>query len=222
MAARKRVAVMISGRGSNLSALISATMARDYPCQIVAVLSDNPEAAGLSLAAGHTIETASFARQDFGSREEHETAILECLERLKPDIVCLAGYMRLLSARFVAKWRGRMINIHPSLLPSFPGLDTHQRALTHQVRLHGCSVHFVTEGMDEGPVIAQAAVPVLPDDTEEALTARVLAAEHKLYPAALRLLADGKVRMTDAGKIVFNGLSLEETGDMILSPAAEH
>ena len=135
---------MISGRGSNLSALISASMAADYPCRIIAVISDNPEAGGLELAQEYEIETHAFARADFSDRAAHEEAILAELDTIKPDFVCLAGYMRLLSAEFVNRWRGRMLNIHPSLLPSFPGLDTHQRVLAHQVRIHGCSVHFVT------------------------------------------------------------------------------
>ena len=155
----KRVVVMISGRGSNLGALISASMASGYPCRIVGVISDNPDAAGLKLAKDYDIETHVLDRKDFASREAHEEAVQAALESLGPDIICLAGYMRLLSGAFVGKWLGSMINIHPSLLPSFRGLDTHERVLAHQVRLHGCSVHFVTEGMDEGPLIAQAAVP---------------------------------------------------------------
>ncbi len=217
---RKRVAVMISGRGSNLSALISASMATDYPCQIAAVLSDNPQAAGLELAETYDIETHAFARADFPDRKAHEGAILAELDRIEPDFVCLAGYMRLLSADFVNRWRGLILNIHPSLLPSFPGLDTHQRVLAHQVRIHGCSVHFVTEGMDEGPLIAQAAVRVLPDDTETVLAERVLSAEHQLYPAALKLVAEGKVRMTDAGVAVFNGLHIEDDETIVQSPPA--
>lgn len=204
---KKRVVVMISGRGSNLSALISASMAPDYPCRIVGVLSDNPDAAGLDLAHEYDIETEAFAAGNYTGRPAHEQAILTRLDRINPDIVCLAGYMRLLSAEFVNRWQGRMINIHPSLLPSFPGLDTHKRALAHQVLIHGCSVHFVTEGMDEGPLIAQAAVPVRPDDTEDTLSDRVLAAEHQLYPLALRLLAEGKVRMSGTGESAFNGLT---------------
>lgn len=204
---KMRVVVMISGRGSNLSALISASMAPDYPCRIIGVLSDNPGAAGLDLAREYDIETGAFAAADYAGRADHEQAILSRLEQINPDIVCLAGYMRLLSAEFVNRWQGRMINIHPSLLPSFPGLDTHKRALAHQVLVHGCSVHFVTEGMDEGPLIAQAAVPVRPDDSEASLAERVLGAEHQLYPAALRLLAEGKVRMTSTGETVFNGLT---------------
>jgi formyltetrahydrofolate-dependent phosphoribosylglycinamide formyltransferase len=209
---------MISGRGSNLSALIAASMASDFPGRIIAVLSDVPDAAGLDLARDCDIETKAYARGDYESRAAHESALLEKLDELKPDLICLAGFMRLLSAEFVSRWRGLILNIHPSLLPSFPGLDTHQRVLAHQVRIHGCSVHFVTEGMDEGPLVAQAAVPVMPDDTEDSLAARVLKAEHRLYPAAVRLVAEGKIRMTDAGETVFNGFSENDSEAMIQSP----
>ena len=201
---RKRVAVMISGRGSNLASLVSASMASDYPCRIVGVVSDRQEAGGLRLAADYDIQTHVADRADHETRESFEQAILSGLEAMQPDVVCLAGFMRLLSGDFVRRWLGSMINIHPSLLPSFPGLDTHQRALTHQVRLHGCSVHFVTEGMDDGPLIGQAAVPVLPDDDAETLAARVLKAEHRLYPAALRLVAEERVKITDSGTVLFS------------------
>ncbi|MDA4846992.1 phosphoribosylglycinamide formyltransferase [Hoeflea poritis] len=211
----KRVAVMISGRGSNLGALISASMASDYPCRIVGVVSDRLDAAGLQLAADYDIETHVVERKDHADRAAHEDAIQAVLETMRPDMVCLAGYMRLLSGDFVSRWMGSMINIHPSLLPSFTGLDTHQRVLSHQVRLHGCSVHFVTEGMDEGPLIAQAAVPVLPDDDADSLAARVLKAEHKLYPSALRLVAEGKVRITDSGTVLFRDYP-EADGDAVL------
>lgn len=198
---RKRVVVMISGRGSNMAALIAATMEAGYPCKIVAVLSDRPEAAGLELARRRGIETAAYSRSDYADRDAHEDAILSHLDILEPDIICLAGFMRLLSAGFVERWAGRIINIHPSLLPSFPGLDTHQRVLSHQVLVHGCSVHFVTEDMDAGPLIGQTAVPVLPDDDEESLAARVLKAEHRLYPLALRMVAEEKVIMTASGAL---------------------
>ncbi len=217
---RKRVVVMISGRGSNLAALISASMTGDYPCRIVTVLSDRDDAAGLDLAREYNIETAVFPRSDYADRDTHEAAIRDRLDEIAPDVICLAGYMRLLSAAFVDRWPGQIINIHPSLLPSFPGLDTHQRVLAHQVRIHGCTVHFVTEGMDEGPVIAQAAVPVLPDDTEESLAARVLKAEHRLYPLALRLVAEEKVRMTDLGGTVLSGLDWEDDGTTLQVPPA--
>ncbi|MEM9107102.1 MAG: phosphoribosylglycinamide formyltransferase [Pseudomonadota bacterium] len=218
---RKRVVVMISGRGSNLASLISASMASDYPCRIVGVISDQPTAGGLQLAADYDIPTRVADRSDHSSRKSHEQAILAALDDMQPDIVCLAGFMRLLSGDFVRKWLGSMINIHPSLLPSFPGLDTHERALTHQVRLHGCSVHFVTEGMDEGPLIAQAAVPVLPDDDAKALAARVLKAEHKLYPEALRLVAEERVRITDSGTVLFSNYPAADTDSVLFSNALD-
>ena len=213
----KRVAVMISGRGSNLGALISASMASGYPCRIVGVISDNPDAAGLKLAKDYDIDTHVLDRKDFASREAHEEAVQAALEALGPDIICLAGYMRLLSGAFFGKWLGSRINIHPSLLPSFRGLDTHERVLAHQVRLHGCSVHFVTEGMDEGPLIAQAAVPVLPGDDAKTLAARVLKAEHTLYPSALRLVAEGKVRITTAEKVLFDKFPEPGPDDILYS-----
>jgi len=200
-AARKRVVVFISGGGSNMLALAKVAAEPDFPAEIVAVISDKPDAGGLAKAQALGIETFSFARKDYDSKDAHEAAILSQLARLAPDIVCLAGYMRLLSATFINAYEGRIINIHPSLLPLFPGLHTHQRAIDAGTTTAGCTIHFVTEGMDEGPVILQAQVPVLADDTAETLAARVLVEEHKSYPAALRLVAEGKVWM-DGGKTV--------------------
>ncbi len=200
-AARKRVVVFISGGGSNMLALAKAAAEPDFPAEIVAVISDKPDAGGLAKAQALGIDTFCFARKDYDSKDAHEAAILSQLAHLAPDIVCLAGYMRLLSATFINAYEGRIINIHPSLLPLFPGLHTHQRAIDAGMKTAGCTIHFVTEGMDEGPVILQAQVPVLADDTAETLAARVLVEEHKSYPAALRLVAEGKVRM-DGGKTV--------------------
>ncbi len=197
----KRVVVFISGGGSNMLALAKAASETDFPAEIVAVISDKADAGGLAKAAALGIETFSFVRKDYDSKDAHEAAILTTLESLSPDIICLAGYMRLLSATFINAYEGRIINIHPSLLPLFPGLHTHQRAIDAGMNEAGCTVHFVTEGMDEGPVILQTAVPVLPGDTAEDLAARVLIEEHKAYPAALRLVAEGKVRM-DGGKAI--------------------
>lgn len=196
---RKRVVVFISGGGSNMMALLKATAAADYPAEIVGVIADKTDAGGLAKAAAEGIATFAFVRKDFASKEAHEEAILSQLEALSPDIICLAGYMRLLSGRFIQAYEGRIINIHPSLLPLFPGLHTHQRAIDAGMRIAGCTVHFVTEGMDEGPVIGQAAVPVLTDDTADSLAGRVLTIEHQLYPQSLRLLAEGNVRM-EGGK----------------------
>jgi formyltetrahydrofolate-dependent phosphoribosylglycinamide formyltransferase len=205
MSKRRRVGVLISGRGSNLGALIEATKAPDFPAEIALVISNRAEAAGLQLAADHGIATQVIAARDFSGRVAHDEALSQALHAAGAEIVCLAGYMRILSENFVEAWSGRMINIHPSLLPLFPGLDTHRKAIAAGMRIHGCTVHFVTAEMDEGPIIAQAAVPVLHADTEETLAARVLKAEHRLYPLALRLVAEGKVRMTDAGKALREG-----------------
>lgn len=189
---RKRVVIFISGGGSNMEALIRAAEAADFPAEIVAVFSDKAEAGGLAKAQGAGIATQVFKRKDYASKEAHEDAILEALAALKPDIICLAGYMRLLSGRFIAPYEGRILNIHPSLLPLFPGLHTHQRALDAGMKVAGCTVHLVTEGMDEGPILAQAAVPVRAGDNAEILAARVLKAEHQLYAAALRKFAAGQ------------------------------
>jgi phosphoribosylglycinamide formyltransferase-1 len=202
-ASRRRVAVLVSGRGSNMQALIAAAEAADFPAAIVAVLSDKADAAGLATARSHGIEAVAVPRKAYPDKAAHEAAVLAELDRVAPDVICLAGYMRLLSADFIGRYRGRIINIHPSLLPLFPGLDTHARAIAAGMRIHGCSVHFVTEAMDEGPVIAQAAVPVIPGDTPETLAARVLVAEHRLYPIALATVAAGAVHMDEAGRSAF-------------------
>jgi len=188
---RKRVAVLISGRGSNMEALIRATKAQDYPAEIVLVLSDNPEAKGLETARSEGIAARAVARSSHGSKRAHEEAIQQALEEFGVEIVCLAGFMRLLSGEFLDPWKGRIINIHPSLLPKHKGLDTHARAIEAGDATHGCSVHHVTAGMDEGPVICQAEVPVLPGDTADTLAARVLTEEHRIYPLALAKVASG-------------------------------
>ncbi|MGO7867831.1 phosphoribosylglycinamide formyltransferase [Rhizobium leguminosarum] len=198
---RKRAVVFISGSGSNMMALVAAAKAADYPVEIVGVISDKADAGGLAKAAAEGIATFAFPRKDYASKAVHEAAIFSALDELKPDILCLAGYMRLLTATFIQRYEGRMLNIHPSLLPLFPGLHTHQRAIDAGMRIAGCTVHFVTEGMDEGPVIGQAAVPVLSGDTAESLAARVLTIEHQIYPQALRLFAEGRVTM-EGGKAV--------------------
>ena len=201
---RKRVAILISGRGSNMAALIEAAKERDFPAEIVGVISDKADAPGLHLADTNDIATKVLLRSDFASKEAHDQAIDATLHVFGAELICLAGYMRLLTDTFVDEWKGRMINIHPALLPLFKGLDTHRRALEAGVRIHGCTVHFVTRQMDDGPIIAQAAVPVLSGDSEERLAARVLKAEHRLYPLALKLVAAGKARMEGAG-VAFSG-----------------
>ncbi|GBQ15988.1 phosphoribosylglycinamide formyltransferase [Swaminathania salitolerans] len=180
------IAVLISGRGSNMEALIEACADPGYPARIALVLSNNPEAPGLETArraglAVHAIDHRPFARD----RAAHEAAVDAALQQAGAEIVCLAGYMRVLTPFLVSRWAGRMLNIHPSLLPAYPGLDTHARALASGDSHHGCTVHLVTDGVDEGPVLAQARVDILPDDTAETLAGRVLAEEHRLYPEAL-------------------------------------
>ncbi|WP_454700570.1 phosphoribosylglycinamide formyltransferase [Agrobacterium burrii] len=201
---RKRVVVFISGSGSNMVSLAKACQAADFPAEIVCVISDKASAGGLEKARDLGIPTLVFERKTYASKAEHEGAILAALGEIAPDIICLAGYMRLISGDFIAPYEGRIINIHPSLLPLFPGLNTHQRAIDSGMKISGCTVHFVTEGMDEGPTIAQGAVPVLSNDTTETLAARLLSIEHQLYPLALQRLAEGNVRM-EGGKAVFTG-----------------
>lgn len=200
-ARRQRVVAFISGGGSNMLALAKACEAADYPAEIVAVFSDKHEAGGLAKAEALGIPTHVFERKAYGSKAEHEAAILAALAEICPDLICLAGYMRLLSGDFIRPHTGRILNIHPSLLPLFPGLQTHQRAIDAGMKVAGCTVHFVTEGMDEGPVIAQSVVPVLIDDTAETLAARVLTVEHQTYVAALKLVASGSVSMRADGSV---------------------
>lgn len=190
-----KIAILISGRGSNLQALIDATKEAGYPAQIVAVISNKPDVAGLARAAAAGIPTAVVNHRDYPDREAFEKALDQKIESFGAKMVCLAGFMRLLTPWFVNRWLDRLINIHPSLLPAFPGLDTHQKALDYGVKLAGCTIHFVRPEMDHGPIIAQAAVPVLDDDTVESLAARVLGEEHRLYPHVVRLIADGRVNV---------------------------
>lgn len=190
---RKKVAVFLSGRGSNMAALLEAAAAPDYPAEIALVFSNRPDAAGLDHARARGIEALALDHRPFrGDRAAHEHAIDTELEKRGIETVCLAGYMRVLTPFLVGRWQGRMLNIHPSLLPAFPGLDTHARALAAGAKLHGCTVHLVSEAVDDGPILAQAAVPVLPGDTEDKLAARVLTQEHRIYPIALRAHALGE------------------------------
>lgn len=200
-----KVGVLISGRGSNLQALIDACAALDFPAEIALVLSNKADAYGLERAASAGVPVAVVSHRDFpGDKRSFEEAMDARLREAGVELVCLAGFMRLLSPWFVERWHDRMINIHPSLLPSFKGLDTHQRALDAGVRFHGCTVHYVRSEMDEGPIIAQAAVPVLPGDDADRLSVRVLEAEHRLYPQALRLIAEGRARVED-GRVTLSG-----------------
>jgi phosphoribosylglycinamide formyltransferase-1 len=194
--ARKRVAILISGRGSNMVALIEAAKDAAYPAAIAIVISNDPVAEGLKRAAAAGIPTSVVDHRKFGKdREAFERALQGELEAHKIELVCLAGFMRILTAWFVRQWDGRLLNIHPALLPAFKGLDTHARALAAGAKEHGATVHFVVPEMDSGPIIAQAAVPVREGDTKAALAARVLEVEHRIYPDALRLVAEGRVRI---------------------------
>jgi phosphoribosylglycinamide formyltransferase-1 len=206
--ARKRVAILISGRGSNMSALIEAASARNYPAEIALVVSNRTEAPGLDLAKSKSIPTATIDHTAHKSREEFEAELAKQLAGAKIDIICLAGFMRILTAGFVKQWEGRLLNIHPSLLPAFKGIDTHVRALDAGVKVHGCTVHFVVPELDSGPIVMQAAVPVLEGDDEEELAMRVLAAEHRIYPEALRLLAEGKLTI-EGERVVVTGANGE-------------
>ena len=192
---RKRVAVLISGRGSNMTALIAAAKAKDYPAEIVLVLSNRIDAAGLARAREAGIATAVIDHRPFGDdRAAFEHALDDELHKNEIEIVCLAGFMRLLTPWFIARWRGRILNIHPALLPDFKGLNTHRRALDAGVKHHGATVHFVVEETDAGPIISQQSVAVLEGDTEATLAARVLEIEHRIYPEALRLVAEGRAK----------------------------
>lgn len=194
---RKRVGVLISGRGSNLGALIEACKAPDYAAKIVLVISNLPSAQGLLRAESALIPALVINHKDFATREGFDAALDTALNEAGVELLCNAGFMRLHSEGFVARWRNRHLNVHPSLLPAFRGLHSHARVLEAGATITGCTVHFVRPEMDTGPIVAQAAVPVLPDDTPESLGARVLDAEHRLYPHALRLVASGEVRVED-------------------------
>lgn len=193
--ARKRVAVLISGRGSNMMALLQAARAADYPAEIVLVISNRLEAPGLALARAEGVPTAAIDHKAFATREAFDQAIDTALRAARVDVVAHAGFMRIQSTGFAEAWSGRQINIHPSLLPLFKGLHPQRQALDAGVRISGCTVHFVTPELDSGPIIAQAAVPVVADDTEDSLAARILVAEHQLYPKALALVATGGARL---------------------------
>ena len=193
--ARMKVAVLISGRGTNLQALIDACATPDFPAEIKLVIANRADAPGLARAAQAKIATAIIPHRDYATREAFDAALTAALVQAGSELVCLAGFMRLLTPGFVAHWRDRLINIHPSLLPAFPGLDTHARVLAAGVRFTGCTVHFVRAEMDNGPIILQAAVPVLPGDDAERLAARVLEAEHRAYPQALRFIAEGRAKI---------------------------
>lgn len=200
-----RLAVLISGRGSNLQALIDACAREDYPAEIVLVISNKADAQGLQRARDAGIATLTINHKDYADRKAFDDAVDAALKDAKAGLVCLAGFMRLLGEAFVERWRDRLINIHPSLLPAFKGLATQARAVDAGVRVSGCTVHFVRAAMDDGPIIVQAAVPVLADDDADALAARILKAEHKAYPLAVRLIAEGRARVVNE-RVVIDGV----------------
>ena len=191
----KNIVILISGRGSNMEAVVRAAQAERWPARIAAIISNRADAPGLVFAAEHGIETAIVANKDYASRADFDAALQTLIDSFAPDLVVLAGFMRILTEQFVAHYAGRMLNIHPSLLPLFPGLATHAQALAAGVKQHGATVHFVTAELDHGPMVVQAAVPVLPDDTVETLSARVLLQEHVIYPRAIRWFVEGRVTM---------------------------
>ena len=197
---KKRVAILISGRGSNMVSLIEAARAPDYPAEIVLVLSNRPDAAGLARAREAGIPARAIDHKGFADRSSFDAALQKELEAAGIELIVLAGFMRILTDAFVEAWAGRMINIHPSLLPLFKGTHTHERALDAGMRLHGCTVHYVVPELDAGPIVAQAAVPVLPSDDADTLAARVIVQEHRLYPAALALIAGGGA-VLDGGRV---------------------
>jgi len=193
MRAMKNIVILISGRGSNMEAVVRAAKAEQWPARIAAVISNRADAQGLVFAAEHGIATAVVANKDYASRAEFDAALQRVIDGFAPDLVVLAGFMRILTEPFVEHYAGRMLNIHPSLLPLFPGMATHRQALDAGVTEHGATVHFVTAELDHGPAVASATVPVLPGDTEDSLSARVLVQEHLLYPRAIRLFIDDKL-----------------------------
>jgi phosphoribosylglycinamide formyltransferase-1 len=215
-AAPRSVVILISGRGSNMQALLTAELSC---CRIAAVISNKADAAGLEIARQHGITTQVVAHQDYATREAFDAALCTAIDRHQPDLVVLAGFMRILSAGFVAHYHGRLINIHPSLLPAYGGLDTHERALRDGVKIHGCTVHFVTTDLDHGPIIIQAAVPVLACDTQETLAARVLCEEHRIYPQAINWFCQGSLTLNAAGRVVLQ--HLEQPGAALISPGLE-
>lgn len=208
-----RAVILISGRGSNMEALLRANL----PVDFAAVISNRPQAAGLDIARSLGVDTVVLDHRVYGADRAAFDAVLATeIDRLGADLICLAGFMRVLTDEFVQRYRGRMLNIHPALLPAFPGLDTHARALAAGVKIHGCTVHFVTPEVDAGPIVAQAAVPVLEDDTPERLAARVLAQEHRIYPMAVRWFAEGRLRWGEDGRVHVDAACAAE--DVLISP----
>ena len=217
MTLRKRIGILISGRGSNMNAIIEACKSPDYPAEVVLVISNRPEAKGLDTAKQAGIETKIVDHKQYSSRDDFDAVLHEAFLEAKVDYICSAGFMRILTEKFVEEWKNRQLNIHPSLLPSFKGLNVHRRVIESGVKITGCTVHFVRAEMDSGPIIAQAAVPVLPKDDADTLAERVLAAEHQLYPHALKLVVEEKVRVVNE-LIIPNNSYISDGNGILFSP----
>ena len=211
----KKIVILISGRGSNMQSLLEAQL----PCRIAAVISNRADAKGLSIAKTHGIPTAVVEHRDYADRDSFDAALAKSIDTFSPDFVVLAGFMRILTSGFVKHYHGRMLNIHPSLLPAYGGLNTHARALHDGVKIHGCTVHFVTPDIDHGPIVIQAAVPVLRDDTEQTLAARVLHEEHRIYPQAVRWLCQDQIELGSQGQVRFS--YRKQSGFTLVSPGLE-
>ena len=214
-AAVKSIVILISGRGSNMQALLESNL----PCRVAAVISNRADAPGLEVARRHGIDTQVVAHRDYPDRDSFDAALAAAIDSCQPDLIVLAGFMRILTPYFVERYRGRLINIHPSLLPAYGGLDTHARALRDGVKIHGCTVHFVTSDLDHGPIIIQAAVPVLGDDTPATLAARVLREEHRIYPQAVRWFCADHLRLDADGRVLLN--RIRQTSHSLISPGLE-
>ncbi len=211
----KSIVILISGRGSNMQALLEAQL----PCRIAAVISNRANAEGLNIAKARGIATAVVEHRDYADRDSFDAALAKTIDACHPDFVALAGFMRILTAGFVERYRGKLVNIHPSLLPAYSGLNTHARALHDGVRIHGCTVHFVTPDLDHGPIIVQAAVPVLCHDDERTLAARVLHEEHRIYPQAIRWLCADQIELNEQGRVTFR--YHQQSGFALISPGLE-
>lgn len=211
----KNIVILISGRGSNMQALLKAKL----PCRIAAVISNRADAEGLGIAKAHGIPTAVVEHRDYPDRDSFDAALARTIDSYHPDFVALAGFMRILTPDFVARYHGKLINIHPSLLPAYGGLDTHARVLRDGVKIHGCTVHFVTPDLDHGPIIIQAAVPVMRDDTEQTLAARVLREEHRIYPQAIRWLCTEQIELGNTGRVLLK--RRKQMGSTLISPGLE-
>lgn len=211
----KKIVILISGRGSNLQALLEAGL----PCRIAAVISNRADAGGLKIAQAHGIPTAVIEHRDYADRDSFDAALAQTIDAFQPDFVVLAGFMRILTPGFVARYHGKIINIHPSLLPAYGGLNTHARALHDGVKIHGCTVHFVTPDLDHGPIIIQAAVPVLCHDDEQTLAARVLGQEHRIFPQAIRWLCTDQIELRDDGQVRLQ--HRKQAGFALISPGLE-